>query len=429
MSPFLFVLVMEVLQLKLQQFIEQDGGFSYHWKCEGIGLFQLCFADDLLLFCKADIPSVTVFKRGLEEFAKMSGLRANPQKSQMILFRSAFGMKELLLNILGFPEGHLPLRYLGLPLLSSRLTISDRQPLLIKIDSRIKGWEGIQLSFAGRLQLIKSVLLALNIYWAMAFILPKGVIKEVEKRLRGFLWKGHSNEGYPKVAWNLVCRPIEEGGQGIRDLHALNRALMSRHLWNVIIGSSTSIWVTWIVIIDFETSLYGWLILGPLISRFPWGSSILQLSETSKLSSVIIEGNGIGHLLQLWSAMRSFKTYLTHVVCIYSRQCLYGLKRAVRFYWRNHSWVSDVIWAARKWRGKHYVNATFRALPASILYHIWQERNRRVFQGIERPSSSVVHAAVDEIRQRIVTVDLPNSVSKRGLYRLWRIPWSDEGTA
>ncbi|KAL0385949.1 UNVERIFIED_CONTAM: hypothetical protein Sradi_2989200 [Sesamum radiatum] len=81
----------------------------------------------------------------------------------------------------------------------------------------------------------------------MAFILPKGVIKGVEKWLRGFLWKGHSNEGYPKVAWNLVCRPIEEGGQGIRDLRALNRALMSRHLWNVIIGSSTSIWVTWIV--------------------------------------------------------------------------------------------------------------------------------------------------------------------------------------
>ncbi|KAL0285759.1 UNVERIFIED_CONTAM: hypothetical protein Sradi_7165100 [Sesamum radiatum] len=127
------------------------------------------------------------------------------------------------------------------------LTISDCQPLLIKIDSRIKGWEGIQLLFAGRLQLIKSVLLALNIYWAMAFILPKRVVKEVEKRLRGFLWEGHSNEGYPKVAWNLVCRPFEEGGQGIRDLHALNRALMSRHLWNVIIVSSTSIWVTWIV--------------------------------------------------------------------------------------------------------------------------------------------------------------------------------------
>ncbi|KAL0385950.1 UNVERIFIED_CONTAM: hypothetical protein Sradi_2989300 [Sesamum radiatum] len=33
-----------------------------------------------------------------------------------------------------------------------------------------------------------------------------------------------------------------------------------------------------------------WHSLGPLISRFPWGPSILQLPETSKLSSVIIEG-------------------------------------------------------------------------------------------------------------------------------------------
>ncbi|KAL0445098.1 UNVERIFIED_CONTAM: hypothetical protein Slati_2232500 [Sesamum latifolium] len=164
----------------------------------------------------------------------------------MILSRSAFGMRESLLNILGFPEGHLPLRYLGLPLLSSRLTISDCQPLLIKIDSRIKGWEGIQLSFAGRLQLIKSVLLALNIYWAMAFILPKGVIKEV-KNGYGISMEGTFERGIPKGGMELVCRPIEEGGQGIRDLHALNRALMSRHLWNVIIGSSTSIWVTWIV--------------------------------------------------------------------------------------------------------------------------------------------------------------------------------------
>ncbi|KAL0434246.1 UNVERIFIED_CONTAM: hypothetical protein Slati_2758900 [Sesamum latifolium] len=94
-------------------------------------------------------------------------------------------------------KGHLPLRYLGLPLLSSRLTISDCQPLLIKIDSRIKGWEGIQLSFAGRLQLIKSVLLALNIYWAMAFILPKGVIKEVKKR-PGISMEGTFERGIPK---------------------------------------------------------------------------------------------------------------------------------------------------------------------------------------------------------------------------------------
>ncbi|KAK4383483.1 hypothetical protein Sango_2770600 [Sesamum angolense] len=94
----------------------------------------------------------------------------------------------------------------------------DCQPLLQKIDARIRGWDGVGLSFAGRVQLIKSVLLAFEVYWAMAFLLPKGVIKEIVKRIRTFLWKGNSSSGYPKVAWESVCKPIEEGGQGIRDI-------------------------------------------------------------------------------------------------------------------------------------------------------------------------------------------------------------------
>ncbi|KAL0295131.1 UNVERIFIED_CONTAM: hypothetical protein Scaly_3109300 [Sesamum calycinum] len=118
---------------------------------------------------------------------------------------------------------------------------------LQKIDSRIKGWEGVQLSFAGRVQLIKSVLISFEVYWAMAFILPKGIIKEMMKRLRAFLWKGNSASGYRKVAWEAVCRPIEEGGLGIKDILALNRALMSKHLWAVIKQDRTSLWVDWII--------------------------------------------------------------------------------------------------------------------------------------------------------------------------------------
>ncbi|KAL0305174.1 UNVERIFIED_CONTAM: putative ribonuclease H protein [Sesamum calycinum] len=243
-------------------------GFSYHWRCKELGLFQLCFADDLLLFCKADVASVQVFRRGLDEFAKLSGLHANPQKSQLIISRSAQEEREHLIAALQFQEGHLPLRYLGLPLLASRLSISDCKPLLLKVDSRIKGWDSIQLSFAGRLQLIKSVLMSLNVYWAMAFILPKGVIREVEKRMRNFLWKGNSTVGYPKVAWSSVCRPIEEGGLGIRDILALNKALMCRHLWNVIQDNQSSIWVRWIAhthlrhksvwTVDVKGGSWGW---------------------------------------------------------------------------------------------------------------------------------------------------------------------------
>ncbi|KAL0403760.1 UNVERIFIED_CONTAM: hypothetical protein Sradi_2016800 [Sesamum radiatum] len=88
--------------------------------------------------------------------------------------------------------------------------------------------------------------MSLNIYWAMAFILPKGIIREIDKWLRCFLWKGALGDGYPKVTWNQVCRPLGEGGQGIRDILVINLALMSRHLWKIIQENRDSIWVNWI---------------------------------------------------------------------------------------------------------------------------------------------------------------------------------------
>ncbi|KAL0444858.1 UNVERIFIED_CONTAM: LINE-1 reverse transcriptase [Sesamum latifolium] len=219
MSPYLFVLVMEVLRMILQQLIEQDEEFTFHWKCRDIGLFQLSFADDLLLFSSVDESSVGLFHRGLQVFAGLSGLCANPARSQLIISKSAHTHREQLLHLLGFQEGTLSVRYLGLPLISSRLTLLDCQPLLQKIDKRIGVW--------------------------VAFILPKGVIHQIEKRLRTFLWKGTMATGYAKVAWRDVCLPTE-GGQGIRDIQALNYSLMCRRLWDIVVERSDSIWVKWI---------------------------------------------------------------------------------------------------------------------------------------------------------------------------------------
>ncbi|KAL0292981.1 UNVERIFIED_CONTAM: hypothetical protein Sradi_6963100 [Sesamum radiatum] len=88
--------------------------------------------------------------------------------------------------------------------------------------------------------------MAFNIYWGSAFILPKGVIRQIEKRLRTFLWKGTMVTGYAKVAWRDVCLPTEEGGQGIRDIQALNYSLMCKRLWDIVVERSDSIWVKWI---------------------------------------------------------------------------------------------------------------------------------------------------------------------------------------
>ncbi|KAL0286508.1 UNVERIFIED_CONTAM: hypothetical protein Scaly_2791700 [Sesamum calycinum] len=51
--------------------------------------------------------------------------------------------------------------------------------------------------------------------------------------------------GY-KVAWEQVCKPISHGGLGIRNIQTMNNALMSKHLWQILIQKHDSIWVSWI---------------------------------------------------------------------------------------------------------------------------------------------------------------------------------------
>ncbi|KAL0381970.1 UNVERIFIED_CONTAM: hypothetical protein Scaly_0484300 [Sesamum calycinum] len=120
----------------------------------------------------------------------------------------------------------------------------------------------------------------------MAFILPKGIIKEMIKRLRTFLWKGTSSSGYPKVAWEIVCRPIEEGGQGIKDIFALNRALMSKHLWAVIKQDRTSIWVDWI----FQVRLRDCSIWTAKDNKGAWGWRKMLTLRHTLLSHIHFRG-------------------------------------------------------------------------------------------------------------------------------------------
>ncbi|KAL0313724.1 UNVERIFIED_CONTAM: hypothetical protein Scaly_2906600 [Sesamum calycinum] len=95
-------------------------------------------------------PSIyTVLRDTLTEFAALSGLNVNPAKSQIILSRAVQQERRQIVEYLGFQEGSLPVRYLGVPLTSSRLTIADCRPLINRIDTRLAGWNQHNLSYAG----------------------------------------------------------------------------------------------------------------------------------------------------------------------------------------------------------------------------------------------------------------------------------------
>ncbi|GJX73331.1 RNA-directed DNA polymerase, eukaryota [Tanacetum coccineum] len=218
-SPYLFTLVMEVFTLIMMKNIEESDEFGYHFGCKELKLSHMCFADDLLVLCKGNKESLKVIKKSLKEFNQVSGLTSNLGKSVMFFGSIKDEEKHEMLNILPFKCGKLPVRYLGVPLLAKRLSVQDCNVLIDRVDSRINCWRNKTLSYAGRVQLIASVLSSMQLYWASVYLLPNSMVNDIDKLLKRFLWNsGDSAKGKARVAWKVVCRPKTQGGLGIKPL-------------------------------------------------------------------------------------------------------------------------------------------------------------------------------------------------------------------
>ena len=186
LSPYLFVLAMEGLSGIINQSV-RSSTFQYHWRCKPTKITHLCFADDLMMFCHADIESIMVLKSSLDRFSKLSGLTINLAKSSLYLSGVDGSLCNNIMDNIDIHEASLPVRYLGVPLISTRLTHTDCLPLVERITSRITLWTSSSLTYAGRLQLIKSVLFSIQVYWSSIFILPCATTKKIESILAAFL--------------------------------------------------------------------------------------------------------------------------------------------------------------------------------------------------------------------------------------------------
>ncbi|XP_031258575.1 uncharacterized protein LOC116116663 [Pistacia vera] len=149
---------MEVLS-KLLNRTAGEPSFKHHWRCKEL---NLCFADDLMIFCHADENSLGIVKRALDRFTFWAGLKANPSKSNIFFSEMSEESKQALLSILGYQEGKLPMKYLGVPPITKKLFLADCKPLVDKILARIQFWQSKFLSYAGR---IKATYLAKKSFW------------------------------------------------------------------------------------------------------------------------------------------------------------------------------------------------------------------------------------------------------------------------
>lgn len=140
---------------------------------------HLCFADDHMVFMDGHKRSIEEVLKIFNVFATMSGLQISVEKSTIFIAGVFDRDKESISLSFPLSMGQLPMKYLGLLLMTKRMTIADCNPLLEKIRLKISSWTGRYLSYAGRMQLLTSVINSLINFWISAFRLPNGCIKEI----------------------------------------------------------------------------------------------------------------------------------------------------------------------------------------------------------------------------------------------------------
>ncbi|XP_062109607.1 uncharacterized protein LOC133821148 [Humulus lupulus] len=353
---------MEYLTRRLQ-LATRDSSFRHHPMCKSLNLLNLCFADDLLLFCKGTMASVQVLKKALEEFSSVSGLAINTSKSHVYFGGVPVEDRKRLATELQLTEGSFPLKYLGAPMRLTKWKHEDCDIVIQKFRS---------------------------------------IIKEIEKLCRSFLWGVNGNRSKIHLAswnkipqdtswyWRKLCklRDIYSYGEIKAAGHAgkfHSSQLYNNSLCQQQVGYHKVVWcrlslpkhrfVLW-------QTVNAYLLTCDNLVRF----KVMLDSQLCPVCGVVNES--LGHLF--------FDCYLSRQVLI------------LIFSWLGfQAWPIDfpswLVWLANR-RSGVIADIIFSVL-AAVVYGIWRNRNQCVFYSCSWTANSIATDIKGRMKYRFFIVN------------------------
>jgi hypothetical protein len=200
------------------------------------------FVDDTLLLSGASKTLARRILQVLDTFLLVSGGLLNKEKCQIYTWNVLATIREGIAQIMGFTitQDWKSFKYLGLPLCIKALPGDFWHHFMQKVKEKMETWGSRWLNPAGRVVLIKSVLLAFPLFQFSTLLALKGILKEMAQLIRKFLWKGgkSNHEKFHLVNWETITLPKKSGGLGIRDLEITNSKMGAKFLWRLVTGDN-----------------------------------------------------------------------------------------------------------------------------------------------------------------------------------------------
>ncbi|XP_018473851.2 uncharacterized protein LOC108845081 [Raphanus sativus] len=311
LSPYLFVIAMNILSLMLNKAAAEQK-IKYHERCSTSKLTHLCFADDLLIFIDGSLESVQNVMQVLHEFELRSGLAVSVHKTSF--FASGLSTQEIdtIKASTGMPYASLPVRYLGVPLCTRKISLVNCEVLIQQVKAKFSSWSVKMLSFSARLLLIKTVVAGITNYWCSSFILPKACINRINSLCGHFLWQGNLEGSHSaRVSWATVTLSLESGGLGIRDLGVWNKSCCLRLIW-LLFFQSGSVWVAWFKAEVLNNDLSNFWTVKPHRNNSWLANKIIKMRGEAFTWIKLLLGNGAScrFWTDHWSPFGSLDTYL-----------------------------------------------------------------------------------------------------------------------
>ncbi|XP_062075200.1 uncharacterized protein LOC133779229 [Humulus lupulus] len=346
------------------QFAAQNSAFRFHPMCKNLKLISLCFADDLLVFCKGSLSSVQVIKGVLREFSSVTGLHLNENKSQIFFGGISEAEKRILAAEMNLSEGIFPLKYLGVPMRPTKWKHEDCDVIIQKIKRNLHTWASRHLSYAGRMQLIHS-----------------------------------------------VCLPKALGGLRFRNGQKWNHAILAKFIW-AISEKVDLLWVKWINSIylkgaDFwsykvppDTSWY-WRKLCSLRGKYN-RDEIMAAGVSGKFCPARIYSNSLHyqqvdyykavwcklslpkHRFLLWQVVN------THLLTL-DNLCRFKVLAQVCDWLDGNIWPAEFdswrVWLAS--RKSEFIDQVAVMILVASVYSTWRNRNNCIFELSSKSAVSI----------------------------------------
>jgi hypothetical protein len=169
------------------------------------------YADDTLLVLQGCEAQLLHLKEILHRVATSTGLVVNFHKYCLVPSNMDQEKATTLASAFGCMVGSFPFTYLGLPMGLTKPQVKDYAPLICKIERRLSASSQF-LSYAGRLQLVNSIISALPSYYLCSLKLPVTVIEVIDKHRKNVF----GEEMISEKKRGIILRP----GSWFRSLRA-----------------------------------------------------------------------------------------------------------------------------------------------------------------------------------------------------------------